>query len=201
MVRNALAGVLVALALTGAALAGPAEDLDAAIAAYGRGDYAAALQLLRPLAAQGNPGAQYNLGQMYRSGKGVPQDLGEAIKWYRRAAEQGDPLAQYNLGVMYDEGRGLQQSHAEAMTWYRKAADQGDPRALYNLGVMFENGQGVMPNNAQAYMWYSLAAFRFQGPDAQARARVLQSRDRVAAKMTPEQLAAAQKMAREWRPN
>ena len=201
MVRKALAGVLVALGLTGAVLAGPAEDLAAATAAYGSGDYAAALKLLRPLAEQGNPGAQYNLGLMYRNGKGVPQDLGEAIGWYRRAADQGDPFAQYNLGVLYDEGRGVPQSHGLAMAWYRKAANQGDPRALYNLGVMYEQGQGVMPDSAQAYVWYSLAAFRFQGQDAQARARVLQSRDRVATKMSPEQLATAQKMAREWRPN
>jgi TPR repeat protein len=87
------------------------------------------------------------------------------------------------------------------MAWYRKAATQGDPRALYNLGVMYEYGQGVPADGAQAYVWYSLAAFRFQGQDEQARARVLQSRERIAAKMTPEELAAAQKMAREWRPN
>jgi TPR repeat protein len=200
-VWKALGAGLVALALAGAVLAGPTEDLDAAITAYGAGDYAAALKLLRPLAEQGNPGAQYNLGQMYRNGRGVPQDLGEAIKWYRRAADQGDPLAQYNLGVLYDEGRGVPQSHGDAMAWYRKAANQGDPRALYNLGVMYEKGQGVVPDSAQAYVWYSLAAFRFQGQDAQARELVMRSRDRVAATMSPAQLAAAQKMAREWRPN
>jgi TPR repeat protein len=199
--RVLLGAGLVALGMAGAVNAGPSEDLDAANAAYGNGDYAAALRLLRPLAEQGDAGAQYSLGIMYRNGKGVPQDLGEAIKWYRRAADQGNPFAQYNLGVMYDEGRGVAQSDSEAMAWYRKAANLGDARALYNLGVMYEKGQGIAPNGAQAYMWYSLAAFRFQGTDEQARARVLRSRDRVATKMSPEQLAAAQKMAREWRPN
>jgi TPR repeat protein len=198
--RGAAQGVL-ALAFAGAVMAGPTEDHAAATEAYAKGDYATALKLLRPLADQGNPGAQYNLGQMYRNGKGVPENPGEAIMWYRRAADQGDALAQYNLGVMYDGGRGVPKNSAEALVWYRKAADQGDPRALYNLGVMVENGQGMMPDSAQAYTWYTLAAFRFQNVDAQALARVLQSRDRVARKMTPEQLAAAQKMAREWRPN
>jgi uncharacterized protein len=199
-VRKAICAGLLALAFAGTAVAGPTEDLDAAVAAYGKGDYASALSLLRPLAEQGNASAQYSLGLMYRNGKGVPQDLGEAIKWYRRAAEQGNPFAQFNLGVMYDEGRGVPQNRDEALVWYRKAANQGDARALYNLGIIYEHGQGVMPDSAQAYMWYSLAAFRFQGLDEQARAQVLRARERVAAKMSPEHLAAAQKMAREWRP-
>jgi len=192
---------LVALLFAGAVMAGPADDLKAAADAYGKGDYAAALRLLRPLADQGDPGAQFSVGLMYRNGKGVPQDLGEAVKWYRRAADQGNPLAQYNLGVMYDAGRGVAQSDAEAIAWYRKAAEQGDARALYNIGVMYEKGQGVVADSPQAYMWYSLAAFRFHGMDAELEARVLQSRDRVAANMSAEQLAAAQKMTREWRPN
>lgn len=199
--RLLLGAGLLALGMMGAVSGGPSEDLDAANAAYGKGDYAAALSLLRPLAERGDAGAQYSLGIMYRNGKGVPQGLGDAIKWYRRAADQGNPFAQYNLGVMYDEGRGVAQSDTEAMAWYRKAANLGDARALYNLGVMYEKGQGIAPNSAQAYMWYSLAAFRFQGTDEQARARSLRSRDHVATKMSPEQLAAAQKMTREWRPN
>ena len=44
-----LAGGVLALALFGEAKAGPLEDFDAA---YQHGDFAAAVQLLRPLAAQ-----------------------------------------------------------------------------------------------------------------------------------------------------
>ena len=72
--------------VTGGAAAGPFED---GVAAYKRGDYATALRLLRPLAAQGNAAAQYLLGLMYGRGDGVPQDDAEAVKWYRLAAEQG----------------------------------------------------------------------------------------------------------------
>ena len=196
----ALAAAFV-LGLSGAGRAGPAADVTAATAAFDKGDFAAALALLRPLADQGDAAAQYNLAQMYRYGKGVPQDLPEAVRWYQKAALQGDRFAQFNLGVMYDEGRGVQKNIDDAIAWYRKAAEQGDARALYNLGVIYENGQGVMPNAEQAYVWYSLAAFRFQGGDPQTRARVLQSRDRVAAKMTPDQLASAQQRARDWKPN
>ncbi len=60
------------------------------MAAYQRGDYATAIRKFRPLAEQGNAEAQFNLGGMYRQGRGVPQDDAEAMKWYRKAAEQGD---------------------------------------------------------------------------------------------------------------
>ena len=140
MLKRILAAVILALMLTGGAAAGPLED---AVAAYKRGDYATALRLWRPLAEQGNAQAQYNIGIMYESGKGVPQDYAEAVKWFRLAAEQGDADAQYNLGVMYGKGQGVPQDYAEAVKWFRLAADQGDADAQYNLGVMYGKGQGV----------------------------------------------------------
>lgn len=69
--------------------AGPFED---GRAAYDRGDYATALRLWRPLAEQGNPGAQYNLGGMYASSRGVsqgvPHDFVLAYKWFSLAASR-----------------------------------------------------------------------------------------------------------------
>jgi TPR repeat protein len=87
-------------------------------AAYNQGDYGAALSEWRPLAEQGDAGAQLNLGFMYDNGYGVPQDYTEAIKWYRRAAEQGSDRAQYNLGLMYDVGYGVPQDFVRAHMWY-----------------------------------------------------------------------------------
>ena len=71
-----------------------------------RGDYETALAEFRPLAEQGHAEVQYNLGEMYRNGQGVPEDDQEAAKWFGLAAEQGDASAQYNLGVMYYKGQG-----------------------------------------------------------------------------------------------
>jgi TPR repeat protein len=87
-------------------------------AAYNQGDYDTALRAWRPLAEQGDPGAQLNLGFMYDNGYGVPQDYKEAIKWYRRAAEQGNDRAQYNLGLIYDGGYGVPQDYVQAYMWY-----------------------------------------------------------------------------------
>ena len=83
------------LCLTIAVLLGSAgcdepPDFQKGFTAYKSGDYATALRNWAPLAEQGHATAQYNLGLMYRNGKGVPQNHKTAVKWYRLAAEQGD---------------------------------------------------------------------------------------------------------------
>ena len=85
--------------------------------AYQKGRYAAALQLARPLAEQGDARAQFLLGLMYAKGQGVPQDPGEAAKWYRLAAEQGDVQAQYELAWLYATGDGVTQDYVAAHMW------------------------------------------------------------------------------------
>ncbi|EQD55121.1 Sel1 domain protein repeat-containing protein, partial [mine drainage metagenome] len=66
--------------------------------------------------------AQYNLGNMYDHGHGVPQDYAEARKWWRLAAQQGYDVAQNNLGAMYANGQGVTQDDAKAVKWYWRAA-------------------------------------------------------------------------------
>ena len=74
-----------------------AQDFEAGVEAYHRGDYETALKEFRPLAAQGDASAQFGLGLMYWHGEGVTQDYIEAVKWYRLAAEQGYAKAQFTL--------------------------------------------------------------------------------------------------------
>ena len=75
--------------------------------AFLKKDYATTLREWNPLAEQGNTDAQFNLGQMYYYGRGVPRDYKTAVKWYGLGAEQGDVDAQVNLGVMYHDGLGV----------------------------------------------------------------------------------------------
>ena len=58
----------------------------------------------RKAADQDDTDAQFNLGNMYYKGRGVPQDYTEAAKWIRNAAEGGHVEAQSKLGYMYDKG-------------------------------------------------------------------------------------------------
>jgi TPR repeat protein len=125
----------------GAAMAGPLED---GVAAAERGDYATTLHLIRPLAKRGDAAAQFALGGMFDTGKGVSQDYGQAAFWYRKAADQGAPLAQLSLGMMFDTGEGIPQDYGQAAVWLRKAADQGNSDAQHALGVLYDNGQGVV---------------------------------------------------------
>ena len=48
--------------------------------------------------------AQYVLATMYKTGRGLPRDVDQAILWYRRAADAGYPLAQFTLGNIYMKG-------------------------------------------------------------------------------------------------
>ncbi len=123
----------------------------------------------------------------------MPRDYAEAAKWFQLAAEQSDAGAQYNLGVMYENGQGVPQDYVEAAKWFQLAAEQGRASAQHNLGVMYENGQGVPHDYAQAHMWFSLAG-------AQGDKQAAKQRDIVAKRMTPAQIAEAQKLVREWKP-
>jgi len=157
-------------------------------------DYAEAARWYRKAAEQGDARAQKDLGHMYFDGRGVPQDYAEAARWYRKAAEQGDARAQYSLGAMYNMGQGVLRDYAEAARWYRKAAEQGDTNSQYNLGFMYRKGRGVPQDYVRAYAWYDLAASSF--PPGKGFDRAVKYRDLVAAKMTPAQIAEAQKLAR-----
>jgi len=183
----------IAVALLSGAITVHAADFNEGMKAIDRGDYATALRIFRQFADQGIAKAQYNLGVMYDKGQGVPQDYKEAVKLYRKAADQGIAKAQYNLGVMYDKGHGVPQDYKEAVKWYRKAADQGIDVAQSNLGLMYENGQGVPQDYVQAHMWFNLAGA--QGNDG-----AMKNRDKVAKRMTTDQIAQAQKLAGEWKP-
>jgi len=188
-----LRALVILVALGGAARAGPVED---AVAAYQRGDYATALRLWHLLAERGDADAQFHLGVMYESGQGVLRSDAEAIKWYRKAAEQGDAVAQFNLGVMY--AKGASPNYAEATLWYRLAADHGLAGAQFNLGMMYEEGEGVSRDYVQAHMWLTLAASQLPALGTNQRNSTVDARDRVACKMTPQQIVEAQELAFEW---
>src|SRR5229473_3381036 len=170
--------------------AGPLED---ALDAAERRDYATAIRLWRPLADKGEVDAQYNLGVMYDKGQGVTRDYAVAVSWFRKAADQGFATAQLSLGIIYENGLGVPQDFTTAVSWYRRAAGQGNTAAQLNLGVMYDNGWGVRQNHVIAHMWFSLAA-------AMGDRDAARNRDIAAAKLTPAQLAEAQRLAREREP-
>ncbi len=151
--------LLVAMMLCAAAPASSAPSgIDKAKAAMQEGDFKTALTELRPLAAKGDPNAQFLLGMLYDSGKGVAQDQAAAVKWYRKAAEQKHLIAQLFLGVMLYSGQGVKQDYKEAARWFRTPADSGNDQAQFYLGSMYANGTGVKKDEAEAIRWLEKSA-------------------------------------------
>jgi hypothetical protein len=177
-----------------------AANSDAIYAAYQEGRYPTALRLARPLAAESDARAQSVLGLLYYHGQGVPRDPSEALRWFRAAADQDDPNALFYLGVMFNEGQGVPQDKAEAARWFQRAADLGEALAQYNLGLFYADGAAGVPDNISAHMWFNLAAAHFPASATGDRDAAANYRDLVAKKMTPDQIAEAQKLAREWKP-
>ena len=134
--------------------------------------------------------AMHNLGVMYANGLGVSRDYAKAAHWYRKAAEQGDGWAQTNLGLMYRHGQGVSKDEAKAAYWYRKAAERGNKKAQSNLGVLFAQGLGVLEDYVQAYAWWSIAATR-------GNTKAKENKSKLKRKMTPAQIAEAQKLSSE----
>lgn len=100
---------------------------------------------------------------------------------------------------MYHKGQGVPQEHAEAVKWYRRAAEQGHAHAQQSLGLKYFLGQGVPQGYVQVHMWLNLAASRLS-PGTDHDNAVKARDDFLAQRMTPAQIAEAQRLAREWKP-
>jgi len=120
-------------------------------------------------------------------------DYVKAASLLHRAAKQGDVHAQLDLGLMLSGKTGAEIGNMKAARWFTRAAEQGNEQAQYNIGLMYKTGQGVEQNFVRAYMWLSLSA-------AQGNLNAAKERDAIAVNLSPEHLAEAQKLVREWRP-
>jgi TPR repeat protein len=194
-----IGATVVSFVLPCAARAGP---LDVAREAELHHDYATALGIIRPLAERGDAVAQYELGDMYYVGTGVPQAAAEAAKWYQRAALQGLPAAQHMLALSYEYGTGVVTNPAEGLKWLRRAADQGYGASQHRLAEMYEspsrfsgNGpyQGIGQDYVEAHKWFNLSAASGE-PGGE------RDRTELEKKMTPAQIDEAQRRAAAWRP-
>ena len=115
---------------------------------------------------------------------------GANTKKLRTDAEQGNAAAQFTLGVKYRTGQGVPQDNKTAAKWYRLAAEQGYANAQRNLSVLHAFGLGVPKDYVYAHMWGNLGASNGNEKGGKLR-------DLVAKKMTPTDISAAQKLARE----
>lgn len=114
----------------------------------------------------GNADTDYKVGELYEHGKGVAQDMSEAVKYYRKAAKDGSAEAQFTMGVLSYEGNGVKRDLAESVEWFRSAAMQGLAQAQYNLGNAYRAGEGAEQDFDLALEWYHKAAMQGYAPAA-----------------------------------
>lgn len=152
MMTIAAAGMVLALAAPGGAQERRAQ-VKTGVDAWAAGDFARAIEAWRAPAEAGDADAQFNLGQAYKLGRGVPVDLVRAEQWYALAASQGHVQAEDNYGLaLFENGK-----KREAVSWLEKSVARGEPRAQYVLGTMFFNGDIVSRDWVRAYALVSRA--------------------------------------------
>ncbi len=147
-------------------------DVPAAQNAYHAGRYRVAMELARPLAESGHAEAQYLVGVMLETGKGVSRDVYKAVTWYRRAAEQDHLEATKRLALINFSGEFMWTSKVRAVLWFRSAAQLGDVPSQGFMGRIYENGWGVAADEVEALMWFIVATHNGNQPAAGDRARL-----------------------------
>ncbi|HLO78601.1 MAG TPA: SEL1-like repeat protein [Magnetospirillum sp.] len=98
---------------------------------------------LAQLAAQGEPDAQFRLGEAYRDGKGVKKDMAEAVSWFAMAAGNGVKPAAVELARLYEQGAGIKRDLSQAALWWFRAGVLGDEDAKTRFLALFLNGDAT----------------------------------------------------------
>ena len=163
-------------------------DMDKITEAFDAGDYKTVARETRPLAEQGDAGAQNFLGKLYAYGFGVPQNFRRAIKWYKLSAEQGNADAQFALGMLYSYEASIPKDYPQTLKWITLAAEQGHAKAQTTLGGLYVSGAGVPKDYIHAHMWFNIAVSSGQTD-------TIDLRDLIAEDMTQEQIEKAQDLA------
>ena len=133
------------------------------VEAIEKGNYKAALNILIPLAEEGDINAQYNLGNIYGDifnylKVGYLKDKKKAFEWFEKAALQGHTEAQHSLGYMYFTGQGIKQDYQKSFEWELKAANLGHAEAQHGIAVAYEYGLGVPKDRKKAFDWFIKSA-------------------------------------------
>ncbi|MFA6267383.1 MAG: tetratricopeptide repeat protein [Pseudolabrys sp.] len=119
------------------------------------GQTAEAIKTYRQAIAKGSTAAMIDLGVMYGTGAGVPQDRNQARELFERAAKGGNARGTTNLAAL-DGGTSSNPAQSRAM--YAKAAEGNSPEAQFQLGLMMAEGTGGPKDDAGARAMFEKAA-------------------------------------------
>lgn len=112
---------------------------------------------------------------------GVLKDPGKALQYFKQSAARHRPQAMYAVGVMYELGKGAPQNYETAASWYLQSIEHGHVEAQRPLAELYLQ----MNDIKHAHMWFNIS-----GNTAE--------RDKLASKMSAEEIAGAQRLASDW---
>lgn len=159
---NAAYGALLLIALNCSAAN---ADVEKAIAAYQRRDYATAFAEFSIAAGKDDAFSQNVLGTMYAQGHGVERNYKLAMDWFFKAQALGSTEAMSNLAKMYESGLGVPQNNMAALQYYGDAARAGFQPAITRMIEIYSRGElGVTPDLRVVLDWRD----RLRGPQAAA---------------------------------
>jgi TPR repeat protein len=149
-------------------------------------------QHIRYAAEKGIVAAQYDLAGMYQTGTGVPNDALEAANWMSKAAASGLTEAEYDYSVMLLRGQGLKRDEPKAVDYLKAAAEKGVAGAQNRLAHVYLDGvAGIAASPSEALKWRLIAKANGIAKDDKL--------ELLIASLPPDQIAAAQKAADDWR--
>jgi len=165
-----------------------------------------ALDELNVDAEKGDPQAQHLAGLVHIETH--PSRINpQAIEWLSMAASQGKLFSVAALAGCYTDGRGVEKDMERGVGLMRAAADMGESFSQYRLGDLYRAPGGLPKDLAHTYAWHAIMVASLpespsvKNPATQAEMiEVTRSRlDRLAKKMTPEQIAEGERIAAQWR--
>lgn len=185
MIKRIVAALILCAVFVSPALA----DFNDGLLAFRTKDYEGAAKQWTPLAEDGDPRAQTNLGLLYSRGLGVPKDGQKALAWFEKAAQQGYPTAEYNLATIFAKGLEVEKDQSIATTWYLQAAEHGHVRSQFEVARRYAEGNGIPFDEVEAYVWLSRAEKKARGKILE---QVSRYKIRLTESMSDEEIAQAE---------
>lgn len=119
---------------------------------------AGVFEFQKKLADGGNAQAQFKLGNMYESGRGVAADMNAAVQWYEKSAANNYKPAKNRLTYLQVKKSGFKPEHKNWLSEVKADASAGDGEAMMILGELSEQGIGMPKNLSQAQTEYKRAS-------------------------------------------
>jgi TPR repeat protein len=136
-------------------------------------------------------------------------DPAQALRWHRKGAELGDLASMLSYAAALRSGTWIDRDEREAFAWYAKAAAQhgqgpfGYRRVAYAylpIAEMYEAGAGVPRDLARAHAFAHAAEHALDDSDTVGRAKARDLQARIAARLHPRDMHAAEQVFESLRP-